>query len=343
MNGLTVNLHLLMISFYRPATNRYKILVEGQCFPADRYAVRSQIALHGYNPDTALIILSPRTGEHTLRTADILQCIEDNGDSIALILFSGVHYYTGQKFDMEAITRAGHLKGCIVGFDLAHAVGNVKLELHQWDVDFACWCSYKYVNSGAGGISGIFVHEKMNDRKAPHLHGWWGNKDSTRFEMREDIDLAEGAAGFRLSNPPPFLSCLNLASLEIFQQTSMEELLDKQFLLTGYLETMLNHYWSETCAHENNNRYNSNFTKTYVKVITPHDPKQRGNQLSLMFNFNVGDILKELERRGVICDIRLPNVMRVAPAPLYNSFYDVYFFIQTLKKVIQETGLQFIK
>lgn len=337
MNGLTVNLNLLLIKFYRPVTGKHKILIEAQAFPSDRYAITSQIAFHGYNPETSLIILRPRNGEHTLRTEDILKCIEIKGDSIAVVLFSGVHYYTGQKFDMESITKAGHEKRCIVGFDLAHAIGNVNLDLHRWNVDFACWCSYKYLNSGAGGMAGIFVHDTHHKLKSPQLLGWWSNKESTRFEMRHAIDIDKSPENFRISNPPPFLACLNLASLEIFMQTSMKDLLAKQFLLTGYLEMLLKFHWPDhefNSTNQDQGNLSNTSTSPKFEIITPSDPSQRGNQLSLMFNFNVHDVEKQLHQRGILCDSRLPNVIRVAPAPLYNSFRDVYKFVQALRDIM---------
>lgn len=317
MNGLTVNLHCLLVSFYQPTKTRHKILMEDRAFPSDNYAVKSQIRFHGFDPSTSLIALPPRKGEHTLRLEDILKVIEEEGSNIAVVLFSGVQYYTGQKFDIEAITKAGHEQGCIVGFDMAHAVGNVKICLHDWNIDFACWCSYKYLNSGAGGIAGAFIHKKHLDRQMPKLHGWWSNIAETRFQMNEDPDIDVGIAGLRISNPPPWLACLNLASLEIFEQTSMNQLITKQFLLTGYLEFILSQNFPE------------------VTVITPSDPSQRGCQLSLMFNKPLTDVHEELERRGVLCDIRMPNVMRVAPIPLYNSFKDVYLFSIVLQTVLK--------
>jgi len=323
MNALTVNLHLLLVSFYKPTAQRPKILMEAKAFPSDRYAIRSQILYHGFNPDEVLIQMAPREGEHYLRTEDILQTIADEGDSISVVMFSGVQYYTGQKFDMKRITEVGHSKGCIVGFDLAHAIGNVKLHLNEWEVDFGCWCTYKYLNSGNGGIGGAFIHEKHNSCQLSQFQGWWGNAAATRFEMKEEPDLDAGVAGLRLSNPPPWLACLNLASLKIFDQTSMDQLVAKQFLLTGYMELLLDHYF-DGCK------------SGMLIIITPRDPDQRGSQLSLLFSQPVKTIHAELEKRGVICDIRRPNVIRVAPIPMYNSFHDVYRFVHILTLTLNE-------
>ena len=238
MNGLTVNLHLMMLAFYQPKGMRTKILIEDHAFPSDRYAVRSLLKVKGISED-AFLSVKPRSGEDTIRTEDILKLINDNSDSLAMVMLSGVQYYTGQLFDIATITKAGHEAGAVVGWDLAHAVGNVKLELTRWGVDFAVWCTYKYLNSGAGGIAGAFVHSKHHGQLPAHLEGWWSNAQDTRFEMRDRIDPATGAEAFRLCNPPPWLAALNLASLEIFEEVGMQSILDKQFTLTGYLEHLL--------------------------------------------------------------------------------------------------------
>ncbi|XP_076871823.1 kynureninase [Brachyhypopomus gauderio] len=321
MNGLTVNLHLLMLAFYKPTAKRHKVLLENQAFPSDHYAVESQIQLKGFDPSRSMLLLKPRQGEDTLRTEDILSTIEREGDSIAVVMLSGVQYYTGQLFDMEAITRAGHAQGCYVAFDLAHAVGNAELRLHDWGVDFACWCTYKYLNSGAGGLAGAYVHDKHRDTVKPALLGWWGHNLKTRFQMTNVMDLQPGVKGYRLSNQPILLVCPLQASLEIFSKTTMRDLRRKSVLLTGYLEYLLLHYYSQ-------NR--SDPTRPVVRIITPRDPAQRGCQLSLSFSTPVRAVFKELEKRGVACDMREPDVLRVAPVPLYNSFTDVHRFVAVL-------------
>ncbi|KAK1798851.1 hypothetical protein P4O66_007134 [Electrophorus voltai] len=350
MNGLTVNLHLLMVSicgnnkpevvrspvlkvlslppqlaFYKPTPKRHKILLEDRAFPSDHYAVKSQIQLRGFEPSKSSIFLKPRQGEDTLRTEDILSKIEQEGASIAVVMLSGVQYYTGQLFDMEAITRAGHAQGCYVAFDCAHAVGNVELQLHNWGVDFACWCTYKYMNSGAGGLAGAYVHEKHTDTVKPALLGWWGHNLKTRFQMTNVMDLQPGVKGYRLSNQPILLVCPLQASLEIFNKTTMTDLRRKSVLLTGYLEYLLQYHYSRDEADPG---------KPYVRVITPSDPAQRGCQLSLSFSVPIRAVFKELEKRGVACDMREPDILRIAPVPLYNSFTDVHLFISILGSVL---------
>jgi len=322
MNGLTVNLHLLMLGFYQPVGRRNKILIEDHAFPSDRYAVRSLLKLKGVGEE-GMLLVKPRKGEDTIRTDDILDIIDKNKEDIALVMLSGLQYYTGQKFEMDKITRAGKKAGCMVGWDLAHAVGNVKLELSEWGVDFAVWCSYKYLNSGAGGIGGAFVHEEHHHNLPPHLEGWWSNAQDTRFEMRDRVDLAAGAEAFRLCNPPPWLTSLNLASLEIFQEAGMEAILAKQFLITGYLEQLL------TMRLGN-----------HLKVITPKDTNQRGSQLSLVFNCDLNAVHDRIQSRGVICDVRLPNAMRIAPAPLYVSYKDVLHFVDILQEALEHCSQQ---
>uniref|UniRef100_A0A8C2XN54 Kynureninase n=1 Tax=Cyclopterus lumpus TaxID=8103 RepID=A0A8C2XN54_CYCLU len=319
MNGLTVNLHLLLLSFYKPTDARHRILLEDKAFPSDHYAVESQIRLRGFDPERSMLLLPPRPGEETLRTKDILKVIEKEGDSIAVVMFSAVQYYTGQLFDMAAITEAGHRKGCFVGFDCAHAVGNVELKLHKWGVDFACWCSYKYVNSGAGGLAGAFIHEKHSVE--PALLGWWGHDLQTRFQMNNRMQLQPGVNGFRLSNQPILLVCPLQASLEVFMMTSMQSLRSKSLLLTGYLEYLIQHHYTEDPDRPH---------RPHIRIITPSDPQQRGCQLSLCFSIPVAKIFQELERRGVACDMREPSVLRIAPVPLYNRFRDVHRFIETL-------------
>lgn len=318
MNGLTVNLHLLMLAFYKPSGRKNKILIEDHAFPSDRYAVRSLLKIKGVGDD-GLLLVKPRPGEDIIRTEDILEIIEKNQDDIALVMLSGVQYYTGQKFDMKTITKAGRRAGCMVGWDLAHAVGNVELKLSEWGVDFAVWCSYKYLNSGAGGIAGAFVHQKHHNNMPDHLEGWWSNSQETRFEMRDKVDPAIGAEAFRLCNPPPWLAALNLASLEIFQEAGMEALLAKQYLLTGYLEYLL-----------------TTRLEAHLKVITPQDPTQRGCQLSLVFYCDLNTVHDQIQRRGVVCDVRYPSAMRIAPVPLYNSFKDVRQFVNILEQALEQ-------
>ncbi|XP_063789801.1 kynureninase isoform X2 [Pseudophryne corroboree] len=325
MNGLTVNLHLQMLSFYKPTKARHKILLEVKAFPSDHYAVESQIQFHGLDVETSMLLACPRKGEETLRTEDILSIIESEGDSIAVILFSGVQYYTGQLFDIPKITEAGHRKGCFVGFDLAHAVGNVELHLHDWEVDFACWCSYKYLNSGAGGLAGAFIHEKHSFTIKPSLVGWWGHEFKSRFSMENELKLSQGVDGFRLSNPPILLVCSLHASLEVFDQTSMKALRKKSILLTGYLEYLIKHYYSENTAEPE---------KPYAKIITPSHFEDRGCQLSMTFSLPMKAVYKELEKRGIVCDMREPSGLRIAPVPLYNSFHDVFKFIENLGEAL---------
>ena len=315
MNGLTVNLHLMMVSFYRPTTDRHKILIVNEAFPSDQYAVKSQIRFHGYYPDEALLYLSPREGEHIIHLEDVEQYLETKGSEIALILLEGVHYYTGQAFNIAKITEMGHKRGCIVGWDLAHAAGNLVMHLHDWDVDFAVWCNYKYLNGGPGCIGGCFVHEKHGDNTdLPRFEGWWGQNRKTRWVVSSCSDPIKGAEGWQLSNPP-ILSLASLrASLEIFEEAGIEKLREKSKLLTGYLEFLIN------------DLNNDNFF-----IITPSDPEQRGNQLSLLVQ-NGGKVLFEkLGKSGVVCDWREPNVIRIAPVPLYNTYMDVYSFVEKLK------------
>lgn len=319
MNSLTVNLHLLMVSFYRPTKERYKIVVEAGAFPSDQYAVASQIKFHGFDIKDSLIELQPREGETCLRTEDIEQTIVENGDSIALVLLGGVNYYTGQKFDMRRITEAGQKAGAFVGFDLAHAAGNIELELHDWNVDFAAWCSYKYLNAGPGGIAGVFVHERHADNfDLPRFAGWWGHDKETRFLMDKQFVPMRGAEGWQLSNPPIFQLAALRASLDIFEEAGMKRLVEKSKRLTGYLEFLLGEIRDER-----------------ISVITPADENQRGCQLSIRVKDADKKLFKQISEQGVIADWREPDVIRVAPAPLYNSFADVYKFAETLKDCLK--------
>lgn len=317
MNSLTVNLHLLMVSFYRPTSGRYKLIIEKGAFPSDQYAVASQLAFHGFAD--GLIELTPRDGESTLRTDDIVEVIEREGDKTALIMLGGVNYYTGQAFDMQTIADAGHSKGCIVGFDLAHAAGNLELRLHEWDVDFAAWCSYKYLNSGPGGIAGIFVHERhARSFDLPRFAGWWGHDKATRFLMGPEFKPLSGAEGWQLSNPPIFQLAALRASLEIFDEAGIANLRRKSMELTGYLEYLLSEIEDER-----------------ISIITPTDPEQRGCQLSIRVENADRSLFESISEKGVVSDWREPDVIRVAPVPLYNSFQDVFRFSRVLKECLQ--------
>ena len=337
MNSLTVNLHLLMVSFYRPTAERYKIIIEGDAFPSDQYAVKSQIIFHrngsefrvqspelAENPqstirdshsDDWLIELKPREGETTLRTEDIVKTIEENADSLSLVMLGGVNYYTGQAFDMQTITEAGHKVGAFVGFDLAHAAGNLELKLHDWGVDFACWCSYKYLNSGPGGIAGIFVHERHAESfDMPRFAGWWGHDKETRFLMDDEFIPMKGAEGWQLSNPPIFQMAALRASLEIFEEVGMESLTAKSRKLTSYMEFLLNEINDER-----------------ISIITPSNSNERGCQLSIRVKDADRMLFDAISEKGVIADWREPDVIRVAPVPLYNSFEDVWKFVGILR------------
>ncbi len=318
MNSLTVNLHLLMVSFYRPTAKRHKIIIEAGAFPSDQYAVGSQIKFYGFDIEDSLVELTPRENENCLRTEDIEQTIAENGDSIALILLGGVNYYTGQAFDMRRVTEAGHKAGAIVGFDLAHAAGNIELKLHDWNVDFAAWCSYKYLNAGPGGIAGVFVHERHSENfDLPRFAGWWGHDKETRFLMGNKFVPIKGAEGWQLSNPPIFQLAALKASLDIFDEAGMENLIEKSRRLTGYLEFLLGEIRDERIA-----------------IITPSDESERGCQLSIRVKNADKNLFKAISDRGVIADWREPDVIRVAPVPLYNSFSDVYKFVEILKSCL---------
>ena len=315
MNSLTVNLHLLLVSFYRPTTDKYKIIVEKGSFPSDRYAVMSQIRFHGLDPADSLIELTPREGEATLRTEDIISTIEREGSKLALVMLGGVNYYTGQAFQMREITEAGHAAGAVVGFDLAHAAGNLKLDLHDWDVDFACWCTYKYLNGGPGAVGGAFVHERhARAFDLPRFAGWWGHDKETRFVMGPDFNCLPGAEGWQISNPPILQMAALRASLDIFEEAGMDTLRNKSIKLTGYAETLTKGIGGDR-----------------LSIITPADPEQRGCQLSLSVKSGGKSLYEQLVERGIYCDWREPNVIRVAPTPLYNSFQDVYRFSEVLR------------
>ncbi len=316
MNTLSVNLHLLMATFYRPAQDRFKILIESDAFPSDRYAVESQLKFHGY--ENGLLELKPRKGEVLLREEDIEATIEKEGESIALILIGCPNYYTGQVFDMKRIAALGHAKGCTVGFDLAHGAGNLPLELHDSNIDFAAWCTYKYLNSGPGSVGGCFIHERhAHAFDLPRFAGWWGHNKETRFGMRDDFDPIPGAEGWQLSNPPILSLAAIRASLDVFDEAGMPALVEKSRKLTGYMERLL-----EDLSDS-------------VKIITPRDTKKRGCQLSLQITKGSGkEIFRLITDKGVIADWREPDVIRIAPAPLYNNYSDVFKFVTLLKEAI---------
>ena len=318
MNTLTVNLHLLMVSFYRPTKTRYKIICEEKAFPSDQYMFQSQVHFHGYKPEDAIVEIKRRDGEHNIRLEDVLAKIEEVGEELALVLIGGVNYYTGQVFDMKTITAAGHKVGATVGWDLAHAAGNIKLELHDWNVDFAAWCSYKYMNSGPGNASGCFVHEKHhNNPELPRFAGWWGHNKERRFKMESTFDPVHGADGWQISNLPVLSLAPYLASVEMFDEIGMDALIDKRDRITSYLEFIL---------HEIDKEVASTF-----EIITPTNVFERGCQLSVLLHGEGRSLFDYLMKNGVITDWREPNVIRLAPVPLYCSFEDMYNFGQILK------------
>lgn len=313
MNTLTVNLHLLMVSFYKPTKHRFKVIMEAGAFPSDQYAIESQVRFHGLDPAEAIVEVSPRPGEFTLHTEDILSVIRKHGDELALVLFGGVNYFTGQWYDMPAITKAGHAVGAKVGFDLAHAAGNVPLSLHDWGVDFACWCSYKYQNSGPGGISAIFVHERhFNDNHLHRFAGWWGYNESTRFKMEKGFVPEFGADGWQVSCTQVMPMALYHASLNIFEKAGyMQALRNKSINLSNYLLYIIN-------------QVNKELGFEQFKVISPVDSAQRGAQLSIIVQRNGKEFFDDLVDNHILGDWREPNVIRLSPVPLYNSFVDVF-------------------
>lgn len=321
MNSLTVNLHLLLVSFYRPTAKRHKLLIEAHSFPSDRYAVESQIKFHGFDPEEALIEAKPREGESILREEDILALIEREGEQIALILWPGVQFYTGQVFDCRAIAETGHRKGCRAGFDLAHAVGNTPLNLHDWNADFAVWCSYKYLNAGPGAVAGCFIHERHAERfDLPRLAGWWGHDKKSRFQMPDRFSPLLGAEGWQLSNPPILSMAPLLASLELFDRAGMEALRAKSEKLTGYLENLL----KERCREK-------------IAILTPSEPAARGCQLSIRLkgeNAQGKRIQERLNARGIVCDWREPDAIRLAPVPFYNRYTEVFELVEILQDIL---------
>lgn len=321
MNTLTVNLHLMMVSFYRPEGKRNKILIEFDAFPSDKYAVESQLKFHGVDPAEGMIELKARDGEELIRIEDIEKVIEEQGDEIALIMLGNTNYYTGQFFDMKRITEIGHAKGCKVGFDCAHGAGNVDLQLHDSGADFAVWCSYKYMNSGPGSLAGCFVHERhAHDKELPRFAGWWGHNKETRFKMRDGFDPIAGVESWQLSNPPILSMAAIKASLEIFQEAGIKNLRKKADSLTGYLEYLVDDIGDDR-----------------IKIITPRDVKQRGSQLSIQVKSADKTIFDKITEAGVIADWREPDVIRIAPTALYNSYEDVYRFSELLKEQLAAT------
>ena len=322
MNQLTVNLHLLMTSFYRPTKERYKIICEAKAFPSDQYAFASQVLIHELDPSKTIIEVSPKDNEQNIQTADILAAIKEHGNETALVIFSGVNYYSGQVFDMEAIAKATHEAGAYCGFDLAHAAGNISLKMHDWNADFACWCSYKYLNSGPGGVAGAFIHQKhINNKKMVRLAGWWGQEKANRFKMEKDFDPIPTAEGWQLSNAPVLSMAAHRASLDVFKEAGMDNLVTKGKLLSGYLMFILN-------------EINQTASEKIIDIITPANEAERGCQVSMLMLKNGKKIFEALNKEGVISDWREPNVIRVAPVPLYNSFEDVYKFGEIISKMI---------
>ena len=324
MNTLTVNLHLLMVSFYNPTPHKYKIICEEKAFPSDQYMFQSQVKFHGFDPKDAIVEIKRREGEANIRLEDVLAKIEEVGSELALVLIGGVNYYTGQVFDMKTITAAGQKYGAYVGWDLAHAAGNIKLELHDWNVDFAAWCSYKYMNSGPGNASGFFVHEKHhNDKEVNRFAGWYGHNKERRFKMEPDFDPVHGADGWQISNLPILSLAPYLASVEMFAEVGMDKLIAKRNLITSYLEFVLHEIDKELEGAD-------------FEILTPSNQEERGCQLSVYLHGQGRELFEYLMKNGVITDWREPNVIRLAPAPFYCSFEDMYEFGQILKRGIQK-------
>lgn len=318
MNTLTTNLHLMMVSFYKPTQKRYKILIEGDAFPSDKYAVESQLRHHGFDDNEGVILWNAREGEELARYEDLEDILKNNGDEIALVMIGGVNYYTGQFFDLKRITELGHKHGCLVGFDCAHGAGNVNLDLHNSGADFAIWCSYKYLNSGPGSLSGVFVHERHAYNKSLNrFTGWWSHNKETRFKMRDDFDMLPGAEGWQLSNPPILSMAAIKASLDMFVEAGMDKLVAKSKQLTGYFEFLINEMNNDS-----------------IKIITPSNPEERGCQLSIQVKNADRSLHEKLTKAGIISDWREPDVIRCAPVPLYNSFEDIYRMVEKLNALL---------
>ena len=320
MNSLTTNLHLMMVSFYQPSKNKYKILIERDAFPSDKYAVESQLKLHGYCEKKGLIQWKPREGEELCRIEDLERIMQEQGDEIALIMIGATNYYSGQLYPLKKITEIGHQFNCLVGFDLAHGVGNIQPNLHDTDADFAVWCTYKYLNSGPGSLGGCFVHERhANNSALNRFAGWWGHNKKTRFNMRHEFDVLPGAEGWQLSNPAILSMAAIRSSLDLFDKAGFSNLISKSKSLTGFLEYLIN-----------------DLNNSKINIITPKNPKERGCQLSIQVKDANKKLHTQLTKSGVISDWREPDVIRVAPAPLYNSYQDVYEFVQRLKKILTQ-------
>ena len=318
MNTLTTNLHLLMVSFYQPSKIKYKIIIESDAFPSDRYAVQSQLSFHGFDPEEALIEWKPKEGKQLLELEDLKSILDSQGDEVALLLIGGVNYYTGQYLDIKKIAELGHAKKCIVGIDLAHGAGNIQPNLHDSSIDFAAWCTYKYLNSGPGSLSGLFVHEKHAQRKdLPRFAGWWNHNKETRFNMRQPFDVMSGAEGWQLSNPPILSMAAIKASLDIFEKVGMDALVKKSKKLTGFFEYLVNEIASDT-----------------IEIITPTNPNERGCQLSLQVKNADKNLHKKLTENNIITDWREPDVIRCAPVPMYTSFEDVYHMVTILESLL---------
>ncbi len=322
MNQLTVNLHLLMTSFYQPTNERFKIICEAKAFPSDQYAFETQAKLHNLNPDEVIIEVAPREGEHCIRTEDILALIQKHGSETALVIFGGVNYYSGQVFDMQAITKAAHDAGAYCGFDLAHAAGNIELHLHDWEVDFACWCSYKYLNSGPGGVAGAFIHKNHIGNKAlKRMAGWWGHEKETRFLMEKGFKPIATAEGWQLSNAPVLSMAAHKASLDIYEEAGMGNLITKGQMLSDYLFYIIE-------------EINAAASEKKIEIITPKENK--GCQVSMLMLEKGKEIFETLKQNGILTDWREPNVIRVAPVPLYNSFEDVWKFGEIIKLILNK-------
>ena len=325
MNNLTVNLHLMMATFYQPTSTRYKIICEAKAFPSDQYVFESQVRLKGYNPADAIIEVAPAKSSNIIETNDILAAIEQHKDSVALVLFSGINYYNGQVFDIKAITAAAHKAGAFCGFDLAHAVGNIELYLHDWEVDFACWCTYKYLNSGPGGVAGAYIHQRYaTDTTLPRLAGWWGYDKQTRFDMEKGFKAIPTAEGWQLSCTTVIKMAAHKAALDIFEEAGMQNIINKGQLLSSYLYFILE-------------QINAKSATALIDIITPANAK--GCQISMLINKNGKEIFEALKAHGILSDWREPNVIRVAPVPLYNSFTDVYNFGEILGKLVEKASV----
>lgn len=322
-HSLTTNLHLLMISFYRPNGKRNKIICEKKAFPSDQYALQSQAKLNGFKPEEVIIEVGPRDGEHLIREEDIIATIKEVGDELAMVMIGGVNYYSGQVFDMKTITEAGHQVGAKVGFDLAHAAGNIKLELNAWNVDFATWCSYKYLNSSPGGVSGMYINEKhVANEELVRLAGWWGHNKEERFLMADEFQPIPTAESWQLSNAPVIAMAIHNASLSIFDEVGMDALIAKRDQLTGYLEFIINDI-------------SSRYENVDFEIITPKELSKRGAQLSILAHGKGKELFNYISKEGIVADWREPNVIRIAPAPLYNNYEDVYRFGQILEGALK--------